>query len=120
MHGDGATYFKWFADKGLPSQILHSDREFEYRLDMQFVGSLLTEQRIDFGLKSGLNNAKLTYEYDSNFRISMIQGRIGGQSLMNHPIEYNAKTGAKQLIGQFTVSNELCFLRYFSHLLRID
>lgn len=87
---------------------------------MQFVGSLLTEQRIDFGLKSGLNNAKLTYEYDSNFRISMIQGRIGGQSLMNHPIEYNAKTGAKQLIGQFTVSNELCFLRYFSHLLRID
>uniref|UniRef100_A0A8D8XG00 Tenascin-like protein n=1 Tax=Cacopsylla melanoneura TaxID=428564 RepID=A0A8D8XG00_9HEMI len=104
VHGDGATYFKWWLDKDLPSQILHSDREFEYRLDMQFVGSMLTEQRIDFGPKSGLNNAKLTYEYDSNFRISMIQGRIGGQSLMNHPIEYNAKTGAKQLIGQFTIN----------------
>jgi len=66
---------------------------------------LLIEERIDFGPKTGLSNAKITYEYDSNFRVILIEGRIGGQSLQEYHIEYNPITGSKQLLGQFEVSS---------------
>lgn len=82
--------------------------DFEYRWDYQYNDGLLIEERIDYGPKTGLSNAKITYEYDSNFRVVLIEGRIGGQTLPEYRIEYNPITGSKQLLGLFEVS-------YFSH-----
>ncbi|XP_075213771.1 teneurin-a transmembrane protein [Lycorma delicatula] len=104
VHGDGITQIKQWAQTGLPSQVLHSEKDFEYRWDYQYSGGLLTEERLDYGPKTGLSNAKLTYQYDDNFRIISIQGRIGGQSLPEHSLQYSSKTGAKQQIGQFMVT----------------
>ena len=85
--------------------MLHSEREFEYRWDYQYVAGLLMEERLDFGAKTGLSNAKFTYEYDSSFRLTGVQGRIGGQNLPEHTLAYNIRTGALEQLGQFKVSH---------------
>lgn len=105
VHGDGITQIKQLLTTGLPSQVLHSEKDFEYRWDYQYSGGLLIEERIDYGPKTGLSNAKLTYQYDDNFRVVSVQGRIGGQSLPEHALQYSQKTGAKSQLGQFTVNN---------------
>ncbi|XP_073995971.1 teneurin-a transmembrane protein isoform X3 [Rhodnius prolixus] len=104
VHGDGITQLKHWADSGLPSQVTHFEKDFEYRWDYQYSGGLLTEERLDFGPKTGLSNAKFMYQYDDNFRLISLQGRIGGQTLPEYTLQYNPKTGAKSLMGQFTVS----------------
>lgn len=103
VHGDGITKVKYYPNTQLPSQVLNIETDFEYRWDYQYNDGLLIEERIDYGPKTGLSNAKITYEYDSNFRVVMIEGRIGGQSLQEYHIEYNPITGSKQLLGQFEV-----------------
>ncbi|XP_054267852.1 teneurin-a-like isoform X4 [Macrosteles quadrilineatus] len=104
VHGDGVTQIKHVPNTNLPSQILHTEKDFEYRWDYQYSGGLLQEERLDYSPKTGLSNAKFTYQYDDNFRVISVQGRIGGQSLPEHVVQYNARTGAKQQLGQFTLS----------------
>ncbi|XP_022172137.1 teneurin-a isoform X1 [Myzus persicae] len=101
VHGDGITKVKYYPNTQLPSQVLNIETDFEYRWDYQYNDGLLIEERIDYGPKTGLSNAKITYEYDSNFRVILIEGRIGGQTLQENRIEYNPITGSKQLLGQF-------------------
>ncbi|KAJ9586714.1 hypothetical protein L9F63_019697, partial [Diploptera punctata] len=104
LHGDGHSQINYSPLTGFPSEVLHSEREFEYRWDYQFVAGLLMEERLDFGAKTGLSNAKFTYEYDSNFRLTGVQGRIGGQNLPEHALAYNIRTGALEQLGQFKIS----------------
>lgn len=104
IHGDGKSRFSYSSLTGLPSQVLHTERDLDYRWDYQYQSGLLTEERIDFGAKTGLSNAKFTYEYDSNFRLSGVQGRIGGQGLPGYGLGYNQKTGALEQIGGFKVT----------------
>ncbi|XP_023702268.1 teneurin-a isoform X2 [Cryptotermes secundus] len=104
LHGDGRSQINYSPLTGFPSELLHSEREFEYRWDYQYVAGLLMEERLDFGAKTGLSNAKFTYEYDSNFRLTGVQGRIGGQNLPEHALAYNIRTGALEQLGQFKVS----------------
>lgn len=103
IHGDGITKVKYYPNTQLPSQVLNIETDFEYRWDYQYNDGLLIEERIDYGPKTGLSNAKITYEYDSNFRVIMIEGRVGGQTLPECHLEYNPTTGKKQLLGQFEV-----------------
>ncbi|XP_049862885.1 teneurin-a isoform X3 [Schistocerca gregaria] len=104
LHGDGRSQINYSPLTGFPSAVLHIEKDFEYRWDYQYVAGLLVEERIDFGAKTGISNAKFTYEYDSNFRLIGIQGRIGGQTLPEHNLGYNIKTGAPEQLGQFKVS----------------
>ncbi|XP_014290946.3 teneurin-a isoform X3 [Halyomorpha halys] len=104
VHGDGITQLKHWPDSGLPSQVLHFEKDFEYRWDYQYSGGLLTEERLDYGPKTGLSNSKFMYQYDDNFRLISLQGRIGGQTLPEYSIQYNPKTGAKSQMGQFMVT----------------
>lgn len=106
VHGDGQTQIHYAENSGLPSEILHVDRDVDYRWESNYVGGLLTEERLDYGAKTGLSNAKIIYEYDNNYRITSVQGRIGGQTLIPHHIVYNSKTGAPEIVGQFTVSKQ--------------
>lgn len=106
VHGDGQTQIHYAESSGLPAEILHVDRDVDYRWEATHVGGLLVEERLDYGAKTGLSNAKIIYEYDNNYRITAVQGRIGGQTLIPHHIVYNGKTGAPELLGQFTVSKQ--------------
>lgn len=106
VHGDGQTQIHYAENSGLPSEILHVDRDVDYRWESTYIGGLLTEERLDYGAKTGLSNAKIIYEYDNNYRITSVQGRIGGQTLIPHHIVYNSKTGAPEVLGQFTVSKQ--------------
>lgn len=106
VHGDGQTQIHYAENSGLPSEILHVDRDVDYRWESTYVGGLLTEERLDYGAKTGLSNAKIIYEYDNNYRITSVQGRIGGQTLIPHHIVYNSKTGEPEILGQFTVSKQ--------------
>lgn len=104
VHGDGKNVYKYSPESGLPSQVLHTEQDVEYRWDYQYVSGILEEERIDFSAKSGLSNAKFTYDYDNNYRLVAIQGRIGGQNLPQYTLAYNSKTGWLDVIGPFKVS----------------
>ncbi|KAJ8912649.1 hypothetical protein NQ315_012725 [Exocentrus adspersus] len=103
VHGDGKTLYQYSETSGLPSQVNHVEQDLEYRWDYQYIGGLLMEERIDFGAKTGLSNAKFTYDYDNNYRLITAQGRIGGQNLPQYNLAYNHKTGALEVIGPFKV-----------------
>lgn len=103
IHGDGKTFYQYSETSGLPSQVNHVEQELEYRWDYQYTGGLLMEERIDFGAKTGLSNAKFTYDYDNNYRLITAQGRIGGQNLPQHGLGYNYKTGSLEMLGPFKI-----------------
>ncbi|XP_008203483.1 teneurin-a isoform X4 [Nasonia vitripennis] len=103
VHGDGKSEMR-YTEIGLPSEVIHSERDVEYKWDYQYSAGLLVEERIDFGAKTGLSNAKFTFDYDSNFRLIAVQGRIGGLTLPSHVMAYSSKTGTLEQIGQFKVS----------------
>ncbi|XP_058838920.1 teneurin-a isoform X1 [Topomyia yanbarensis] len=105
VHGDGRSEFTYGTASSMPSAVVHTERDLEYRWDFDYIGGLLVEERVDFSAKTGLSNAKFSYEYDNNFRLISIQGRIGGQNLQNQNFGYNEKTGSLSQIGQFKVSN---------------
>ncbi|KRT82794.1 hypothetical protein AMK59_4421, partial [Oryctes borbonicus] len=104
VHGDGKTIYHYSETTGLPSQVLHTEPDLEYRWDYQYTSGLLMEERIDFGAKTGLSNAKFTYDYDSNYRLVAIQGRIGGQNLPLYNLGYNLKTGMLETIWTFKIN----------------
>ncbi|XP_011500847.1 PREDICTED: teneurin-a isoform X2 [Ceratosolen solmsi marchali] len=103
VHGDGKSEML-YTEVGLPAEVIHSERDVEYKWDYQYSAGLLVEERIDFGAKTGLSNAKFTFDYDSNFRLVSVQGRIGGLTLPSHVMSYSPKTGSLEQIGQFKVS----------------
>lgn len=105
VHGEGKSEFSYNKETGMPNTVAHTERELEYRWDFEYNGALLTEERIDFNAKTGLSNAKFTYEYDSNFRLTSTQGRIGGQNLPGVTYSYSSKTGTLEQISQFKVSH---------------
>ncbi|KAL7300753.1 hypothetical protein TKK_0006730 [Trichogramma kaykai] len=102
VHGDGKSEI-FYTETGLPSEVIHSERDVEYKWDYQYSAGLLVEERIDFGAKTGLSNAKFTFEYDSNFRPVSVQGRIGGLTLPAHGMAYSQRTGTLEQIGQFKI-----------------
>lgn len=103
VHGDGKSEIR-YTESGLPSEVIHTEKDVEYRWDYQYSAGLLIEERIDFEAKTGLNNAKFTFDYDANYRLIAVQGRIGGQTLPAHTMAYSPKTGALEQIGQFKVT----------------
>lgn len=105
VHGDGRSEFGYNSVTGLPGTVSHSERDLEYRWDFEYSNGLLTEERIDFTAKTGLSNAKFTYEYDTNFRLISIQGRIGGQNLPAQTYAYCDRTGKPNQIGPFKVNH---------------
>ncbi|XP_057340739.1 teneurin-a isoform X2 [Microplitis mediator] len=103
VHGDGKSEIR-YTESGLPSEVIHTEKDVEYRWDYQYSAGLLIEERIDFEAKTGLSNAKFTFDYDANYRLIAVQGRIGGQTLPAHTMAYSSKTGALEQIGQFKVN----------------
>ncbi|XP_017133368.1 teneurin-a isoform X5 [Drosophila elegans] len=101
VHGDGRSEFQYNEATGMPSTVSHTERELEYRWDFEYAAGLLAEERIDYVAKTGLSNAKFSYEYDSQLRVVALQGRIGGQSLPTQAFAYDGRTGRPSLIGQF-------------------
>jgi teneurin len=105
VHGEGKSEFSYNRETGMPNTVAHVERDLEYRWDFEYNGALLTEERIDFNAKTGLSNAKFTYDYDSNFRLTSIQGRIGGQNLPGVTYTYSSKTGNLEQISQFKITH---------------
>lgn len=90
---------------GLTTTAVVTEREFDSRSEQTINSAgLLTEDKTEYGAKTGLAGFKFTYGYDSLLRMSSIKGRIGGQVLPDWPLSYQAKTGAVEQMGQFKIS----------------
>ncbi|CAG9802441.1 unnamed protein product [Chironomus riparius] len=105
VHGEGKSEFTYDKENGMPNTVAHTERDLEYRWDFEYNGALMTEERIDFNAKTGLSNAKFTYEYDSNYRLISTQGRIGGQNLPGITFLYSIKSGNLEQISQFKITH---------------
>ncbi|XP_046395629.1 teneurin-a isoform X3 [Ischnura elegans] len=127
VHGDGRTQIRYGPSPSpFPTEILHSERDFEYRWDGQLLSSglgggdfgggrgkdgLLVEERLDFGAKTGLSSAKFAYDRSSSgisggsfWRVTSITGRIGGQALPEHTQAFSMRTGEPTAIAHFRVA----------------
>lgn len=104
VSGDGRIEFAYHAETAQPQSVVHTERDLEYRWDFEYAAGLLAEERVDYAAKTGLSNAKFVYEYDSNFRVVAIQGRIGGQALPALAVAYSRRTGQPSQIGAFKVA----------------
>ncbi|KAL7643035.1 UNVERIFIED_CONTAM: hypothetical protein RMT77_006324 [Armadillidium vulgare] len=100
--GDGRTVIMYGND-GLVEEILHEERGLEYKMDFIYSGCNLIEQQINFGSRTGLSNVKFSYDYDNNFRIINLAGRIGGQNLHNFVFKYSSSSIFSK-IGPFKIS----------------
>ncbi|KAK0097057.1 hypothetical protein PV326_003445 [Microctonus aethiopoides] len=103
VHGDGKSEIR-YTESGLPSEVIHTEKDVEYKWDYQYNAGLLVEERIDFEAITNLNNAKFTFEYDANYRLIAVQGRIGGTTLPPYTLAYSPKTGALEQIGRFKIT----------------
>lgn len=103
VYGDGMVKITYSTSTGLPAIIDLADKEFEYRWELQYNNGLVTEERVDFAPKTGLSNAKFVFDYDNNFRLSSMTGRIGGQNVIDYKCDYSAETGKMSSFGQFKV-----------------
>ncbi|KAG8234383.1 hypothetical protein J437_LFUL015147, partial [Ladona fulva] len=127
VHGDGRTQIRYGPSPSpFPTEILHSERDFEYRWDGQLLSSglgggdfaggrgrdgLLVEERLDFGAKTGLSSAKFAYDRSSSgtsggsfWRVTSISGRIGGLALTEHTLAYSLRTGEPIAIAHFRIA----------------
>lgn len=64
----------------------------------------VVQDKKEYGSKLGLAASKIVTEYDGNFRPVLIKGRVGGNLLADFPLSYNSRTGGRELIGNFRVS----------------
>ena len=103
VSGDSLTTFAYGSD-GLLSEVVHEEEGLEYFVVNLYAGKLLSETRVEYSARTGLSNIKLTYDYDSNFRVTKMAGRIGGQKVKPLHISYSSRTGEPTNIGNFLIA----------------
>ena len=104
--GDTKTILTYGLDS-LLSSVVNEEVNNEYRQDFVYRGNLLKELRTEYSARTGLSNAKFTYEYDDNMRLIKTAGRIGGQQV--DPVSYSYSTlySLPVEVGNFVFSRSM-------------
>ncbi|CAG0878874.1 unnamed protein product [Darwinula stevensoni] len=101
VHGGGKTSFLYHG--AVVRKIQAEERFFQCQYMRRLEGPLIREEKLDYDARSGLADAKFFYDYDENFRITSISGRIGGNRIPAFHYQYSSVTGGESRIGDFTV-----------------
>jgi len=64
----------------------------------------VVQEKKDYGAKLSLASSKVVYEYDANFRPVLVKARVGGNVLPDFTLGYNAKTGRRDIMGNFRIT----------------
>ncbi|XP_026674472.1 teneurin-m isoform X7 [Ceratina calcarata] len=93
------------------SSLVHSiditEPNFEMRLEYKYHAGIVKDEKIKFGSKSGLDNARYRYQYDGNARISGIEVDINGKQLPQQRLKYNQNLGILEGVGDLRIYRNL-------------
>lgn len=103
VYGNTKIVYDYSDGSGLVVKIHQQSGDFEYHKEYKYDGVLPIEERHKFGSRTGLSNAKFLWEYDDNFRLKSLRGRIGGQDISYVNYTYYLRTGLLKSIGQFFI-----------------
>ncbi|CAL7949137.1 unnamed protein product [Xylocopa violacea] len=93
------------------SSLIHSidinEPNFEMRVEYKYHAGIVKDEKIKFGSKSGLDNARYRYQYDGNARISGIEVDINGKQLPQLRLKYNQNLGKLEGVGDLRIYRNL-------------
>ncbi|CAG7727590.1 unnamed protein product [Allacma fusca] len=102
LYSEGKISYKY---KPRASTVSIVENKFESTTHIWTNGlTKILQAKLEFGPKLGFANARFSYEYDSNFRPTVIRAKVGGNLLPDFLLGYNSKTGLLDQVGNFRIS----------------
>lgn len=104
VSGASEMSLDYFAETGLLRMAEVKERpSYEIRHEFKYHGGLVKEEKIKFGSKTGLDNARTRCKYDGNGRLSLVETEINGRELPPHAFSFNQNLGVLEGINDLRV-----------------
>lgn len=103
LYSQGKITYKY---KNRMTTVLINENKFESTTHIwRNALSKITQEKHEFGSKSGFSSSKFVYEYDYNFRPILCKSRVGGNVVPDLSLGYNSKSGLLDRIGNFHITH---------------
>lgn len=104
ISGAAETLLEHYEDTGLLKTAEVKERPgYEVRHEFKYHGGLVKEERVKFGSKTGLDNARTRCKYDGNGRLALVETEINGRELPPHAFSYNQNLGLLEGVNDLRV-----------------
>ncbi|XP_076630830.1 teneurin transmembrane protein Ten-m isoform X5 [Colletes latitarsis] len=107
LAGLSSIHYTYQETTSLVHSIDINEPNFEMRIEYKYHAGIVKDEKIKFGSKSGLDNARYRYQYDGNARISGIEVDINGKQLPQLRLKYNQNLGILEGVGDLRVYRNL-------------
>ena len=103
ISGVSETNLDYYKETGLMKSVEVKDRPYDVRNEFKYHGGLITEEKMKFGSKTGLDNIRIRYKYDGNGRLALIEAEINGRESPPHAFSYNQNLGLLEGVNDLRV-----------------
>ncbi|XP_031828732.1 teneurin transmembrane protein Ten-m isoform X3 [Nomia melanderi] len=107
LAGLSSIHYTYQETTSLVHSIDINEPNFEMRIEYKYHAGIVKDEKIKFGSKSGLDNARYRYQYDGNARISGIEVDINGKQLPQSRLKYNQNLGTLEGVGDLRIYRNL-------------
>ncbi|KZC14038.1 Teneurin-2 [Dufourea novaeangliae] len=107
LAGLSSIHYTYQETTSLVHSIDINEPNFEMRIEYKYHAGIVKDEKIKFGSKSGLDNARYRYQYDGNARISGIEVDINGKQLPQLRLKYNQNLGILEGVGDLRIYRNL-------------
>ncbi|XP_017764614.1 PREDICTED: teneurin-m isoform X1 [Eufriesea mexicana] len=107
LAGLSSIHYTYQETTSLVHSIDINEPNFEVRIEYKYHAGIVKDEKIKFGSKSGLDNARYRYQYDGNARISGIEVDINGKQLPQLRLKYNQNLGILEGMGDLRIYRNL-------------
>ncbi|XP_034187283.2 teneurin transmembrane protein Ten-m isoform X3 [Osmia lignaria lignaria] len=107
LAGLSSIHYTYQETTSLVHSIDINEPNFEMRIEYKYHAGIVKDEKIKFGSKSGLDNARYRYQYDGNARISSIEVDINGKQLPQLRLKYNQNLGILEGVGDLRIYRNL-------------
>ncbi|XP_076182266.1 teneurin transmembrane protein Ten-m isoform X3 [Ptiloglossa arizonensis] len=107
LAGLSSIHYTYQETTSLVHSIDINEPNFEMRIEYKYHAGIVKDEKIKFGSKSGLDNARYRYQYDGNARISGIEVDINGKQLPQLRLKYSQNLGILEGVGDLRIYRNL-------------
>ncbi|CAK9830532.1 Ten-m [Anthophora retusa] len=107
LAGLSSIHYTYQETTSLVHSIDINEPNFEMRIEYKYHAGIVKDEKIKFGSKSGLDNARYRYQYDGNARISGIEVDINGKQLPQLGLKYNQNLGILEGVRDLRIYRNL-------------
>lgn len=103
LGGLHSATFTYQESTGLLKVVDIIQANFEVKIEYKYHGGLIKEQRHKYGIKTGLDNLHIKYQFDGNGRVISIDIDINGKAILPYICKKNSNTGNLETIHDLSV-----------------